>query len=163
MLPSGTMEGRDGPSGVDDQRPPWAAGLPSDLDVNPVESQFSLSTGLVLGQVGPTRVEGHIEVDERHHQPFGIVHGGVWCAAVESAASFGATLAAHERGQVAVGVSNTTNFLRSMRRGRVDVVAQALHQGRTQQLWEVRITDADRRLVALGQVRLQNVERRSPS
>lgn len=148
---------------MDDERPPWAAGLPPDLEVDPVESQFSLSTGLVLDSVGPKRVEGHMEVDERHHQPFGIVHGGVWCSAVESAASFGATLAAHEHGQVAVGVSNTTNFLRSMRSGSVTVVAEALHQGRTQQLWEVRITDAEHRLVALGQVRLQNVERRHPT
>jgi acyl-coenzyme A thioesterase PaaI-like protein len=44
-----------------------------------------------------------------------------------------------------------------MSEGRVEVVATPIQQGRTQQLWEVRISDADGRLVAIGQVRLQNV------
>jgi 1,4-dihydroxy-2-naphthoyl-CoA hydrolase len=57
---------------------------------------------------------------------------------------------------VAVGVNNT-NFLRSMISRRVRVVARPIQQGRTQQLWEVSISDADGRLVAVGQVRLQNV------
>ncbi len=65
--------------------------------------------------------------------------------------------AASEHGLVAVGVNNNTNFLRSMISGRVQVVARPIQQGRTQQLWEVRISDADERLVAVGQVRLQNV------
>jgi 1,4-dihydroxy-2-naphthoyl-CoA hydrolase len=157
------MTTQDGQAGMDDRRSAWPAGVPADLQIAPEESEFSKSAGLVLDAVGPTRVEGHIELGPAHHQPFGLVHGGVYCSAVETAASFGATVAAHEHGQVAVGVANTTNFLRSMRSGRVDVVAEALHQGRTQQLWEVRITDADHRLVALGQVRLQNVHPRPAS
>jgi uncharacterized protein (TIGR00369 family) len=51
--------------------------------------------------------------------------------------------------------------VRSMVSGRVDVRADAIQQGRTAQLWEVRVTDADDRLVALGQVRLQNVTPRT--
>ena len=92
-----------------------------------------------------------------HHQPWGLVHGGVYTAAVETAASVGGSLAASDRGLVAVGVNNNTNFLRSKSEGRVDVVAEPLQQGRTQQLWEVRIVDEEMRLVAVGQVRLQNV------
>jgi 1,4-dihydroxy-2-naphthoyl-CoA hydrolase len=92
-----------------------------------------------------------------HHQPWGLVHGGVYTAAVETAASVGASIAASEHGLVAVGVNNNTNFLRSKSDGRVDVVAEPLQQGRTQQLWEVRVVDEESRLVAVGQVRLQNV------
>jgi acyl-coenzyme A thioesterase PaaI-like protein len=45
-----------------------------------------------------------------------------------------------------------------MTTGRVDVVAEALFQGRTQQLWDVVITRADDgKPVARGQIRLQNV------
>ena len=65
--------------------------------------------------------------------------------------------AAQEHGLVAVGVNNNTNFLRSMTEGRVTVDARAIQQGRTQQLWEVRITDDHARLIATGQVRLQNI------
>ena len=49
------------------------------------------------------------------------------------------------------------HFLRSLSEGRVRVEATALSQGRTQQLWRVDITDESGRLVAHGELRLQNV------
>jgi 1,4-dihydroxy-2-naphthoyl-CoA hydrolase len=85
------------------------------------------------------------------------VHGGVYTTAIESAASIGASTAVRDRGQVAVGLTNTTHFLRAMAAGPVSVVAVALNQGRTQQLWQVNLTDEAGRLVAHGEVRLQNV------
>jgi 1,4-dihydroxy-2-naphthoyl-CoA hydrolase len=85
----------------------------------------------------------------------------VYATAIESAASIGASAAAEAQGRVAVGVHNSTNFLRSMTDGRVSVVARPIQQGRTQQLWEVRVSDAADRLIAIGQVRLQNVEPRT--
>jgi uncharacterized protein (TIGR00369 family) len=80
----------------------------------------------------------------------------VYCAAVETAASWGAALWYGERGKV-VGVSNTTDFLRSVRDGVLTATATPVHRGRSQQLWQVEITDAATRLVARGQVRLQNL------
>jgi uncharacterized protein (TIGR00369 family) len=56
-----------------------------------------------------------------------------------------------------VGVSNQTDFLRSAREGVLTATATPIHQGRLQQLWQVNITDADERLIARGQVRLQNL------
>ena len=76
---------------------------------------------------------------------------------MESAASIGASRAVLEHGQFAVGVNNNTDFLRAMTGGRVDVVAEPIQQGRTQQLWQVLLTREDGKLVARGQVRLQNV------
>ncbi|HEY6793966.1 MAG TPA: PaaI family thioesterase [Kineosporiaceae bacterium] len=95
-------------------------------------------------------------VGPEHHQPHGIVHGGVYCAAVESAASFGAAIWLGDRGHV-VGVSNQTDFLRAVREGELTATATPVHRGRLQQLWQVEITDEGGRLVARGQVRLQNV------
>ena len=89
------------------------------------------------------------------------MHGGVYTTAIETAASVGASAAAAEQGLAAVGVNNNTNFVRSMVSGRVTVRADAIQQGRTAQLWEVRVTDGDDRLVAIGQVRLQNVTPRA--
>ncbi len=120
-------------------------------------SAFLRASGLRITGARADRVDGHIVLGPEHHQPWGLVHGGVYAAAVETAASVGASLAASEHGLVAVGVNNNTNFLRSKSEGRVDVVAEPLQQGRTQQLWEVRVVDEQMRLVAVGQVRLQNV------
>ena len=109
-------------------------------------------------EVGPTRVTGSIAADERHHQPWGIIHGGLYTTVIESFATTGAFEAVKDSGQQAVGVSNATDFLRPHRSGRLQVVADAIHQGRTQQLWLVEIRrPEDQKLVARGQVRLQNV------
>src|SRR5438445_3671917 len=135
--------------------------MSSTRDMSPPPSTFMQAAGLVLDKVETSHVTGWIDLGSEHHQPWGLVHGGVYTTAIESAASVGASTAAQEHGLVAVGVNNNTNFLRSMTEGRVTVDARAIQQGRTQQLWEVRITDDRDRLVAIGQVRLQNASPRA--
>jgi 1,4-dihydroxy-2-naphthoyl-CoA hydrolase len=108
-----------------------------------------------------TRVTGSVAADERHHQPWGLVHGGLYTTVIETFATTGAFEAVKDRGMQAVGVSNLTDFIRPHRSGRLEVVATAVHQGHTQQLWQVEIRRRDdRKLIARGQVRLQNVEAR---
>jgi 1,4-dihydroxy-2-naphthoyl-CoA hydrolase len=89
-------------------------------------------------------------------QPYGIVHGGVYCSVVESAASMGAATWFGDRGTV-VGVSNQTDFFKSMGEGRLTAVALPIHRGRSQQVWQVVITDTEQRTIARGQVRVQNL------
>jgi 1,4-dihydroxy-2-naphthoyl-CoA hydrolase len=127
---------------------------PADLEE---ASAFLRAAGLVLDEITATRVTAHLDLGPEHHTPWGIVHGGVYTTAVESVASVGASVAVREQAQVAVGLTNTTHFLRSVTAGRVNVEGTALSQGRTQQLWRVDITDETGRLIAHGEVRLQNV------
>lgn len=138
---------------------PSSGGSPSDfLSLSPSDlSQFAQRAGFVPDETSSERILGHIDLGPDHHTPWGIVHGGVYASAVESAASIGASLAVHERGEVAVGLTNTTQFLRSMTSGRVTVEAIAMHQGRSHQLWQVAITAEDGSLVAHGELRLQNI------
>jgi 1,4-dihydroxy-2-naphthoyl-CoA hydrolase len=124
-------------------------------------SAFLRAAGLVFDEITATRVRGHLDLSPDHHTPWGIVHGGVYTTAVESAASVGASTAVRDQGQVAVGLTNTTHFLRSATHGRVSVEATALSQGRTQQLWRVDLTDEVGRLIAHGELRLQNVAGRA--
>jgi 1,4-dihydroxy-2-naphthoyl-CoA hydrolase len=121
-------------------------------------SRFAAASGFEPMEISGTRVTGVVELGPDQHTPWGVVHGGVYCTVVESAASVGASAAVLDRGQFAVGVSNQTDFLRPMTSGRLDVVAEPVQQGRTLQLWQVTLTRADDgKLVARGQVRLQNV------
>ena len=113
--------------------------------------------GVEYLELGSDRASGRMAVAEVVLQPFGIVHGGVYCAAVEAAASMGAAMTAAERGLATTGVNNNTHYIRTVVGGRLDVVATPIQQGGTQQLWEVRITDDEGRVVALGHVRLQNI------
>jgi 1,4-dihydroxy-2-naphthoyl-CoA hydrolase len=121
-------------------------------------SEFLRAAGMVPTVVTGTRVEGYVDLDERHHTPWGVVHGGVYATFVESAGSIGASAAVADRGQFAVGVHNATDFLRPSTGGRATVIAEPIQQGRTQQLWLVEVTDdTTGKTLARGQLRLQNV------
>ena len=115
--------------------------------------------GLVVDAFTGAEVRGHIDAGPGHHTPWGMVHGGVYAAAVETACSIGASTAVDPEDQFAVGLSNHTDFLRAHREGRLDVRAWPIHQGRTGQLWQCDIAREDGKLVAQGRVRLQNVPR----
>jgi uncharacterized protein (TIGR00369 family) len=122
-------------------------------------SEFMRLLDLEFDECTPTRVTGSVAADERHHQPWGLVHGGLYTSAIETFATTGACAAVKDQGMQAVGVSNLTDFLRPHRSGRLDVLATAIFQGRTQQLWQVELRRReDQKLVARGQVRLQNIQ-----
>ena len=112
--------------------------------------------GLVIDSAGSTEVLAHIDIDERHHQGTGTVHGGVYAHVIESMATIGATAAVRDSGQSSVGISNQTDFLRPFSRGRLDIVGRAIQQGRTLQLWVVEISNGEGKLVSRGQVRMFN-------
>lgn len=119
---------------------------------------FLRSVDVEFDEMTGKRVTGHAELTAEHHTPWGVVHGGVYTTIIESAASVGASIAAMEQRHVAVGVNNNTDFIRAMKTGRIDVVAEPVNQGRTQQLWQVVITrESDGKEVARGTVRLQNI------
>ncbi len=130
-------------------------GLDDDI-ARAIDAGLNRALGFSLDEASGDRVVLSWTVAEQHLQPYGIVHGGVYCSAVESSASIGGALWFGERGRV-VGVSNQTDFLRSATEGRLTAVATPIHRGRSQQLWLVEITGADGRLNARGQVRLQNL------
>ena len=133
-------------------------GPDADVDLSAeAASRFLAAAGLVVDSASGTRVAGHIDLGPDHHTPWGVVQGGVYTTAVESAAGLGASLAVRDRGQFAVGVHNATDFLRPATSGRAEVIAEPLQQGRVQQLWLVTITDERGRTLARGQLRLQNV------
>jgi 1,4-dihydroxy-2-naphthoyl-CoA hydrolase len=117
---------------------------------------FVALLGLKFDEVSGDRVVIRWRVRPELHQPFGIQHGGVYCAVVETAASVGGSIWLGDKGQV-VGVSNQTDFLRAVRDGELTAVGTPVHRGRSQQLWQVEIHDEDGRLVSRGQVRLQNL------
>lgn len=118
---------------------------------------FAQFLGLEFKAVSGDEVIGTWSVEPKLHQPYGIVHGGVHCSVVETLASVGAALWFGDRGKV-VGVSNTTDFYKAVTDGQLTSVARPLHRGRSQQVWVVETEDGDGRVVARGQVRLQNLD-----
>jgi len=114
------------------------------------------AAGLVLEEISHTHVTGHLQLSSTTTR----VGSRPWRRLLhrrrdrcEHRRQYGRA----REGQIAVGLTNTTHFLRPLTSGRVLVDAAALNQGRTQQLWRVDLSDDSGRLIAHGEVRLQNV------
>lgn len=125
------------------------------------ERSLADSLGIVLTEVTPERVTATMPVDERTVQPYGILHGGASAALAETVASIGAALNVDLDRFYAVGVEINANHIRAREDGTVTAVATPLHVGRSTQVWEIRITDEQQRLVCVSRCTLAVMPRRA--
>ena len=114
-----------------------------------VPSGFAELIGVEWVDLGPDEARARIAVDERHLQPYGIVHGGVYAALAESIASAATYEAVKAEGMVAIGQANNTSFLRAISGGHVHAVARPRQRGRTTWVWDVELSDDEERVCAL--------------
>lgn len=119
---------------------------------------FDQTIGLRYISAEIDELHGIVAVAEHLLQPYGLVHGGVYASIAESMASSGAAMTARMRGQSVVGLENSTSFLRAIREGNIHGVAKALVRGRKFHVWEVQLFGDDRKLAAIGRVRLACLE-----
>jgi 1,4-dihydroxy-2-naphthoyl-CoA hydrolase len=99
-------------------------------------------------------------IGDEHLQPFGIPHGGIYCAVHESTASVAGQYWLGDRG-IVVGTNNSTDFLRQAKPGdTITTTATPIHRGRSQQLWHLDSVNQDGKLIAQGQVRLANLDQK---
>src|SRR6476661_5355969 len=110
---------------------------------------FDALYGLVLDELSDGLIRAHVDVTDRHKQPAGLVHGGVFASIAESITSMATWFAVQEEGRSAQGLSNQTSFLRPILEGTIHAAARARHRGRTTWVWEVEITDDQERLCSL--------------
>jgi uncharacterized protein (TIGR00369 family) len=97
---------------------------------------------------------GRFAAERRVQQPFGLVHGGAYAALAESMASWATVIAVAPDGNIAVGQSNSTTFLRPVTEGTVHASGTPRHRGRTTWVWDVEFTDDGGRVCALSRVTL---------
>lgn len=136
--------------------------LPEDLTsyLNRNGGGFNQLMGLYFTNVTLQRLEAELEISEKHHQPYGIVHGGVYASIAETMCSVGAGINVMPLNKSAVGLENSTTFLRAVRRGTLYCTATPMSLGRRAHVWETRIHDDQKRLVASGRVRLMILDAR---
>jgi 1,4-dihydroxy-2-naphthoyl-CoA hydrolase len=108
--------------------------------------------GFELIEAGEELARGRFAVTDRVRQPMGIVHGGAYAAMAETLASAATYMLVAGDGNIAVGQSNHTNFLRPVAGGTVHAEARRRHRGRTSWVWEVDFTDDEGRLCAITRV-----------
>ncbi len=122
--------------------------------LNQMPSGWVKEMGITILTATRDEVTCEWEVSEKHHQGYGLVHGGVHCGVVGALASIGAAMVAHPRGQRVIALENSTSFIRAVRTGKLRAVARPVTRGRMSQVWEAWIRDEERNLVAQGRVRL---------
>jgi 1,4-dihydroxy-2-naphthoyl-CoA hydrolase len=108
--------------------------------------------GFQIGEFDEERIAGHFEVTDAVRQPFGIVHGGAYAAMAETMASVATWMFVQGDGNIAVGQSNDTSFLRPASGGTVHAEGTRRHRGRTSWIWDVEFTDDQGRVLALSRV-----------
>jgi 1,4-dihydroxy-2-naphthoyl-CoA hydrolase len=119
---------------------------------------FDSEIGLEYLDVSADGARARLQIHDGLLQPGGIVHGGVYCAIVEGLSSVaGQVWLSENGGGSVVGVNNNTDFLRAISSGTVHAQSTPIHRGRSTQLWLTTVTDERDRVVARGQVRLQNL------
>jgi len=110
---------------------------------------FDRLYGLELLSCSDSEVRAQVRVREEIKQPMGLVHGGVYASIAESIASMATALAVMDNGDMAMGLSNSTSFVRPVTNGVVHALATRLHRGRTTWVWDVRFSDDADRTCAL--------------
>jgi uncharacterized protein (TIGR00369 family) len=105
--------------------------------------------GLELLGYSDTEARAQVRVREELKQPAGLVHGGVYASIAESMTSLVTAVAVIPGGYTAMGLANSTSFLRPITAGTVHAHATRLHRGRTTWVWDVHFSDDEGRLCAV--------------
>jgi 1,4-dihydroxy-2-naphthoyl-CoA hydrolase len=118
-----------------------AMALPVTEQINRALRGFDRLVGLELLECSDTDVHAQVAVREELKQPAGLLHGGVYASMAESMASLATAIAVSAQGEMAMGLSNNTSFLRPITDGTVHAHATRVHRGRTTWVWDVRFSD----------------------
>lgn len=106
---------------------------------------------IVFTQIGPDFLEATMPVDRRTAQTFGLLHGGASVVLAETIGSVAGYLCT-EGDKLVVGIEINANHVRSARQGRVRGVCKAIHLGRSQQVWDIRIYDEADKLCCISRL-----------
>lgn len=126
-----------------------AMAIPTAEQINQVLLGFDRLYGLRLLDASDTEVRAEVAVRPELLQAAGLVHGGVYASVAEAISSIATGMTVLHDGHVAMGMSNSTSFLRPITAGTVHAHAVRLHRGRTTWIWDVRFTDDAQRLCAI--------------
>ena len=115
--------------------------------------------GIEYVAVGDDFLAATLPVDERTVQPYGILHGGASVVLAETLGSAAAMHCIDPERQICVGLDINANHIRSVRQGRVTGTASPAHLGKSTQVWEIRISDEESRLVCLSRITMAILQR----
>lgn len=108
--------------------------------------------GIEFTDIGDDYLKATMPVDQRTHQPLGLLHGGASVVLAETLGSVGASLTLDSKKQYCVGLDINANHIKSVRTGIVEGVACPIHIGKKTQVWEIKIYNQDQDLICISRI-----------
>ncbi len=112
------------------------------------QNTFMETLGIEYIDVGEDYLTAKMPVTPKVHQPDGVLHGGATAALAESVGSVAAHIFLNAENVIIRGTQITANHIRSISGGEVFATATTVHKGRTTQLWDVKVNDAEGKLIS---------------
>ena len=124
----------------------------TDIDlarINATANGMIKHLGIEFTAIDEGSLTARMPVDERTHQPFGLLHGGATATLAETVGSFASYLTVDREKEFTVGVEITAQHIRSARSGFVYAKAIPVHLGRILHVWDIRVNNEEDKLIAL--------------
>ncbi len=99
--------------------------------------------------IGENFLVGKMPVTPKVHQPDGVLHGGAMVALAESVGSMASYIFMDAQKFFVRGIEISASHIKSMKEGEVFAKATVLHKGKTTQLWDIKLTDAEDNLISI--------------
>jgi uncharacterized protein (TIGR00369 family) len=112
-------------------------------------SLFPGLLGIEVDEVANGVVQARLGVEEKHLAPNGFLHAGAVVALADTACGYGCILSLPDGATGFTTIELKTNFLRTTLAGTIGCEAKLAHGGRTTQIWDATVSDADGRPMAL--------------
>ncbi|HNP19057.1 MAG TPA: hotdog fold thioesterase [Fulvivirga sp.] len=116
--------------------------------------------GIEFTAVGPDFVSAKMPVDSRHHQPYGLLHGGASVTLAETLGSVAAHCSVDSTKYLCVGLEINANHLKSVRSGFVFGTTKPLHVGRSTQVWEITITNEEDQKICVSRITMSVISKK---
>jgi len=123
------------------------------------EGNLGRHLGIEFTGIGSDTLTAVMPVEGRTKQPTGLLHGGASLALAEHIGSVAANLCVDPKGKTCVGQEINANHLRGVRSGMVTGVARPVHLGSRSQVWEIRISAEDGKLVCISRLTMAVIDR----
>ena len=124
------------------------------------QNTMATAIGLELTDIGNDYVCGKIPVDSRTIQPFGFLHGGASVALAETIGSLAGQMQVDPEREIVLGIEINANHIKSVKKGWVYGKASPIKIGKNIQVWEIQITDVEKKMVCISRLTLAVVKER---
>ena len=133
--------------------------VPLDLINSMNKNTLMEKLGIECIDLGDDYVVSKMPVDQRTHQPMGLLHGGASAALIESIGSMGSTLLLDITKQHPVGIEINANHVGGIRSGNVIAKGKIIHAGKRTHLWQVDIhEEGSEKLICTGRLTVMIVD-----